>query len=1747
MKTKCILFSMLFSVCAMAQDETPKAVTTQNRTGALPFTTSIGGGVEQVDVGSGNAMINIPILSLPGRGMGFNFGLNYNALFWIIAEREQPGGTYKFWNIERRNNLPYNGLGWEDSRGHLTWTLRSEPCGEINGGDQGTRYIAQRYIYSSPGGQKNVTPVYQELRSGASACGELESEWGVLTVKDEGIEDMLAVSPDIYSTPNIFASDGSRVAVSGGNDIQNPPTCETCRPEADHGWYRDPNGNLKSEFPGGLDTLGRSPLTQTTGTNQITYTFKNVQGVTQSTVVNLRDITIDPQFGISGIAQQTQIRKVIQSIVLPDGKSYSFLYEDNSFGAVTRITLPTGAYISYTWSTLYAGTGSWKTHRYVSSRTVNNGSTIATWNISRTCVDSNCDTIESIVTDPYSHQSKYRFTDGAVTLAEHYSGAVNSNPLRKYEVFYGFTANSARRITAVNTRLEDNKISRIEYSYEPSTNGNVSEVREYDYGTGAPGSLVRRRTKSYWHVGRTAYQQANIVSKVSAEAVWDSAGVKKAETFYEYDNTPLASTSGAAQHDYAAYGSTNTVRGNVTKVKRWKNLPTEEILTTEYGFDDLGNLRSVKSPRAVLGQIGFTTIDYVDNFADSSCPPVNGSAQAFVRRVINAKGHTSNFSYKSCTGQVASKSDPNGQGTTFTYDFLNRPEYTYLPGGAWSLNQYDTNLTWKLKWVHRGTGVDPLKSYEFYDLLGQVTQTKLCENADCAESVMVNTTYDLLNRVKTVSNPRRNANANSDGITTTDYDALGRVTKVTHPDGYFISTVYEGNAATVYDENNKARWSRTDGLGRVDAVGEPEKTSGIITYYTYYTNDILDNLKTVQQRGNADPSFWRNRTFEYNSLSELIYSINPEAGRIDFTYDPNGNLKQKWDQRPSSLITYNYDELDRLISKVYTDTTTQNASYSYDQTTANGLTTQNGIGRRTSMSNGPSNTVAWAYGPTGEVLTERRTIPATTPVTADVAYEYNLDGSIKKLTYPSGRIVLNSYDTAGRLKLVNEQNFGQHNYWWITGNVWFHPDGTPKLQSFGNGLVAESDMDNRQRVRVGTLYGRKILYYKTNIFEPNGNIQQILDDRNANRNQVFLYDKLNRIDSAQSAAPEGHEEAWGLDFEVDAWGNLSQQAVIKGNIPGFSAAVATDNRLVGYGYDLAGNMTSNGAATYNYDKENRMTGTAGWTYTYDADGKRIKKHQGAPGSETDQTFYFYSGSEPVAERTGIGDWSDYVFAAGKRIAKADTFEDGILIYGNNCTSCGAQVSAFDYQNLIDLSNGELVNYVIRPGDRLEFGQYSSSNARGGMVLFFANGSNTAWSLLDQDSQVLNSDQTTSAWHWRRADLSAYAGRVLSGIRYTADSQTLPGDWSMVFRDVVLNSEDGTVRPIYTGQNPVSLTISGTPGSSRQYSIRHLSNVGWHTPTTVTYYHGDHLGSARVTSSQAQTAVWAGTFLPYGQEFRPRFSTNDYKFSGKERDSASGCDNFGARYYCPTMGRFLTADPMPTLDISDPQKLNRYAYARNNPLINLDVGGLCVAPAFGAGQVGICVESYIQADRVGGIGRGDDRTRVANDPNATFRSQTLMTIDLESGDISATTKAGTSELLFGLYPKSGIAKGTISDHTIDSQGNISFTLMVYALNGHAAAGSKRAPQSWIEMQFKFVVKPDGTVHLVAGKTKKYPSISIYSYSSQGIRDIWQQKESGVVNDLDKPMSKINPGKKPGESAIGGELRRACLQGNRAACD
>jgi RHS repeat-associated protein len=111
---------------------------------------------------------------------------------------------------------------------------------------------------------------------------------------------------------------------------------------------------------------------------------------------------------------------------------------------------------------------------------------------------------------------------------------------------------------------------------------------------------------------------------------------------------------------------------------------------------------------------------------------------------------------------------------------------------------------------------------------------------------------------------------------------------------------------------------------------------------------------------------------------------------------------------------------------------------------------------------------------------------------------------------------------------------------------------------------------------------------------------------------------------------------------------------------------------------------------------------------------------------------------------------------------------------------------------------------------------------------------------------------------------------------------------------------------------------------------------------IHYYFSDHPGSHAVVDNATGSACEQDIdYYPYGgveNDYCPNVPQK-YKFTGKERDSETGLDNFGARYDASSLGRFMTPDPFyKDAHPSDPQSWNEYAYVRNQPLRLVDPTG-----------------------------------------------------------------------------------------------------------------------------------------------------------------------------------------------------------------
>lgn len=849
------------------------------------------------------------------------------------------------------------------------------------------------------------------------------------------------------------------------------------------------------------------------------------------------------------------------------------------------------------------------------------------------------------------------------------------------------------RITSVKTTLVDtNQVSEQTFSYDDTVPfNNRSDVYEYDWGQGSHGSLLRRSHTDYLTSSTyTAYDTgAHIRSLPTGQWVSsDSAGNnKQSRTVYEYDNyasdslhAPLLDRSSISGLDSAFTGSYAS-RGNVTKMTSYADAQNSTgAVSVASQYDIAGNVVKVIDARGYA-----TTLGYSDCFGTpdgeartNSAPSQLGGlvGYAYVTSVTNASvtnalGHTGYAQFDYQLGRPVDVEDINGTVSSASYDDpLDRQSQIIIANNSSTLRnqksiEYDdvgriVTITADL----REFNDNRLKNETEYDGLGRTIASRKYEDGTF---VAVSTQYDALGRVWKASNPYR---AGDSVLWTTNiYDSLGRVTSVKTPDDAEVLTAFSGNTVTVTEQAGKQRKSVTDALGRLTSVYEAPNDTTSFNFQTSYVYDVLGNLRTVTQGS-------QKRYFFYDSLSRLIRARNPELDvnsnlnlssdaltennnqwSLSYTYDNNGNLLTKTDAR-NTIANYTYDVLNRVTQRSYSGGTavaTPTVTYSYDSSSVT-----NSKGRLTTVSSSVSAYNYTAYDALGRVTASQQVIDGQT---YSMSYAFDLAGNMTSQTYPTGRVVTQSFDNAGRLANISGQASGGAPKAYANA-FGYSAHGAVERVRLGNGRWEHTSFNNRlQPIEIGV--GNSAadssvlkLGYEYGATSNNGNVlKQVITIPTIGTatgfiaTQHYQYDQLNRLTGAQevngtSSSWQSSGTLWQQKFSYDRYGNRAvDTANTTSTMIGPNPVISTStNRITPrsspveyYEYDAAGNLKKGQSGdTFAYDAENKLvqyhggaTQSGGADYSYDGDGRRVKK---TTPSET-QTYVYNIGGQIVAEYT----------------------------------------------------------------------------------------------------------------------------------------------------------------------------------------------------------------------------------------------------------------------------------------------------------------------------------------------------------------------------------------------------------------------------------------------------------------------------------------------------------------------------------
>src|SRR5712692_29491 len=639
-----------------------------------------GSNFDSVQMNNGNLHIQSPFLFVPGRGLPTSYNYSYDNKGWAIISTILDNG-FQFDRV-----VP-------DGLATMTWNL-STPIGYrvlwSAGGDDcpfppsplGTT-IRSNYLLQDPTGTKHgFIPRTVYTRCGNITITQLRA--------DDGSGGLLNIDPNTGDWASAVSKEGTIITPatviedSNGNEISST-------------W-----DSVTSTYKN-LDTLGRKLIfwgtNQLTGKNALQYVDSNgnpraiaittIPVAVQTSLCQFSDVPGRCHEYATTFNQPSEIR-------LPNNQTYTFTYAQNAYGEPTSVTLPTGAQISWTWGSLDRG------GRRVISRTVALNGQSYVWNYSYGDDPFLLPTVwKNTVTDPVGDETDYTCTDirpsppswgysnaesmCVITKVEFFAGSATTGQLLKTVTTDYANAGTVIPIRETTTWSQQNLVTKTETDWDqlswqggPITWRNPTARREYNWGSGAPGGLLRAATYGYLHLTNTDYLNKNIADRRTSEVVYESDGITvHAQTQFEYDNyaapagTPLT-PSNAIQHD-SSFGTTYVTRGNLTAVQRWRS-GDGAWLATRNQFDDAGNVLKTTDPL-----VHATTFDYGDSWGNSACAPTGGNGAAYVTSVTDALSHVSHKTYNSCTGTVASATDVNNQTTTFSYDLLNRYTQTNLP------------------------------------------------------------------------------------------------------------------------------------------------------------------------------------------------------------------------------------------------------------------------------------------------------------------------------------------------------------------------------------------------------------------------------------------------------------------------------------------------------------------------------------------------------------------------------------------------------------------------------------------------------------------------------------------------------------------------------------------------------------------------------------------------------------------------------------------------------------------------------------------------------------------------------------------------------------------------------------------------------------------------------------------------------------------------------------------------------------
>ena len=1112
-----------------------------------------------------------------------------------------------------------------------------------------------------------------------------------------------------------------------------------------------------------------------------------------------------------------------------------------------------------------------------------------------------------------------------------------------------YTYDKTQKQTGLKEYDGDTLIKTYTYNYDEKyavktntveTDGQTYEVDKITYTMVDGENKYDEMSESVDIMGNTTkYERdtnGNVIKTINADGTYTLAN-------YNDKNSVIAEVDESGNATIKAYDSNGT-----RLLKEATSL--HPLSQTDINTVTADNFDPVKYLAANEASYAITSHEY---YADSYVSGIAG----LIRATTDPEGNVTEYDYyKDGVGKGLVKSktlkDGNTVVNTVSYEYnaqlqVSKETTSFdISKNLYSVKEYEydkfNNVTVTRDY---GTGSTPATTVAEYDLLSRKT-------AEYAPNYSADKSHGSLTTYYPDGNKKSETDAEGN-VTSYVYDAYGQVIKKTNPDGTMNLTAYDGL------QREKATYF----------LGSENGTKQILTKTSYefagYNFDIYSALDTSASHSCKGLKTTKTTYITENKqvISETLTDIkehtiyektNGETKRTS-AYYANGQLARQTDAL-GNITKYEYGYLNK-VTKTYTPFNTKsNGSVNYS-------VTEN------------------QYDKNGNVTLAKQTVQKQDSDTVKYSVtenQYNAQGLLTQVTLSDStsngekNITKYFYNNAGiqtkmytGLNSTNDSDYMTTNYEY---DAWGHLVRTTDSTGYNSGATT---YDLNGNVLTSTDANGNVT---TNTYDALNRVltaNTVCSDTSKNVSKSYVYDNMGRVRSKTANGVQ-------TSYQYDIFGRVYQELSPKSFKGYFYEGVSqyAKEQLVGINH-----QTMYSSTQYEYDAEMRIaqvkeSGNLTATYTYDANGNKVSEtlangvvstysyngcnkvtklvtKSGNSDISSYEYSYYLDGSDAckVRNENGTIETTSYDYDGLKRLTResisngktADTYSYEYDDYGNRSKMVAN--GSEEYETVYDYTvNGKYTALLQKEIKTVE--ETSNATISDGLAISptdlitstaaDAKTEETAYSYDANGNQITKTAESkteTNTYDGLNQLIGFTDGETTASYKYNADglrtSKTVDGK---------------TINHIWDGNKQIVVDMDDSDWYSAEVYVRgtnllaKFSKQSGNVKTDYQYYtqnaHGDVVNLTDSTGAITKSYKYDAFGVEQNVDDA---DDNAFRYCGEYYDSESGTIYLRARYYDPTIGRFISRDSV-TGENTDPLSLNLYTYCHNNPILGVDPSG-----------------------------------------------------------------------------------------------------------------------------------------------------------------------------------------------------------------